>query len=202
MPQAVSIACEGFLDRVVLERLLAAHQIEVGSVYDMGGKRRLDDKLPGYVNAARFGPWIVQRDLDNDAACAPDLVRRLVHNPPLDLCLIVALRQVDAWLLADRKAIAAHLRVAKTLVPEDPEALPDAKMALVNLARRSRAREVRRDMIPTVGSGRRIGGGYTARMQAFVQQDWDFRQAARVAPSLARLVARMQRFHRIGAWHA
>jgi hypothetical protein len=69
------------------------------------------------------------------------------------------------------------LRIAEARVPENPETLPDAKAALVDLARRSRARNVRADMVPAPDSGRRVGSGYTARMQAFVQQDWDFRRA-------------------------
>jgi hypothetical protein len=166
----------------------------------MGGKRRLDDKLQGYVNAARFAPWVVQRDLDADAACAPALVRQLVADPPPGLCLIVAVRQVEAWLLADRTAIAAHLRISVALVPELPEALADSKATLVDLARRSRSREVREDLTPAVGSGRRVGSGYTSRLQSFVQREWNYQRASHAAPSLATLLHRMERFGQTGLW--
>jgi hypothetical protein len=197
---ALRVACEGHLDGAVLAVLTAAHGLEIGPVYDMGGKQRLDDKLRGYVNAARFAPWIVQRDLDDDAVCAPELVRRLVSYPPSGLRLIVAVRQVEAWLLADRQAIADHLRISPALVPELPETLADAKAHLVDLARRSRSRDIREDVVPALGSGRRVGPGYTSRLTGFVRQQWSFRRAARVAPSLATLVARIERFERTGAW--
>lgn len=201
MDQPVRIACEGLLDRMVLEQLMMAHRLPVGPTYDRGGKVRLDERLRGYVNAARFLPWIVQRDLDNDANCAPELVRRLVPDPPAGLCLIVAVRQVEAWLLADRPAMATFLRVGKSIIPDRPEDLPNAKAALVDIARRSRSRELREEMVPALASGRAVGIGYTARMQAFVQTHWDFRRACPVAPSLATLVARLQRFRQSGRWH-
>jgi hypothetical protein len=152
--QAISIACEGLLDRTVLERLTIAHDLDIGPVYDLGGKQRLMSRLRGYVNAARFAPWIVQRDLDDDGACAPELAARLVSDPPSGLCLIIAVRQTEAWLLADRHGIAAHLRIGEALVTENPEELGDAKAPLVDLARRSRNRDVRADIVPAIGSGR------------------------------------------------
>jgi hypothetical protein len=201
MERIVTIACEGLLDHEVLARLLAAHDLAVGPVYNTGGKRRLDQRLPGYTNAARFSPWIVQRDLDNDASCAPALVRRLVPDLPPGLCLILAVRQVEAWLLADRPAIATFLRVADGAIPDRPETLPNAKSALIDIARQSRSRGVREGMVPVLDSGRTVGIAYTATMQAFVQTRWDFRRARLVAPSLATLVARLQRFGRVGRWH-
>lgn len=198
--QTVSIACEGMLDGTVISVLATAHNLQTGAVYDMGGKHRLDARLGGYVNAARFTPWIVQRDLDTDAPCGPELARRLVPNAPANLCFIVAVHQVEAWLLADRLAIAAHLRIAEGIVPDSPEALDDAKGVLVGLARRSRSREIRDDIVPDPKSGRRVGRGYTSRLQSFVQQDWNFRRAASVAPSLATLTARMRRFEQTGTW--
>lgn len=198
--QSISIACEGLLDRTILERLVAAHDLDIGPVYEMGGKQRLLSRLRGYVNAARFAPWVVQCDLDDDGDCAPELARRLVADPPPGLCLIIAVRQTELWLLADRRGISAHLRIGEAHVTESPEELGDAKAALVDLARRSRNRDVREDVVPAIGSGRRVGSGYTARMQAFVNQEWDFRRAAVTAPSLARLIGRMQQFARTGGW--
>ena len=121
-------------------------------------------------------------------------------DPSSGLCLIIAVRQTEAWLLADRRGIAANLRIEEALVTESPEELGDAKAAVVDLARRSRNRDVRADIVPAIGSGRRVGTGHTARMQGFVSQEWDFRRAAVTAPSLARLIGRMQRFARTGGW--
>ncbi len=201
MPSAITIACEGYVDALVLRRLLADRQLDVAAVHEAGGKHKLDAKLGGYISAARFGPWLVQRDLDLDAACAPELVRDLVPDAPAGLCLIVPVRQTEAWLLADRHAIAEYLRVAEGRVPGPPEALEDAKAALVALARASRRKDVREDMVPRPASGRRVGVGYTHHMQAFIQRMWRPAHAALVAPSLAKLMRRLDQFQTTGAWH-
>jgi hypothetical protein len=200
MDELISMACEGLVDRAVLERLLDWHQLSFGAVYEMGGKRRLDNKLAGYCSAARFGPWIVQRDLDDDASCAPELARRLAPDQPPGLCFIVAVRQIEAWLLADRQGIADHLKVAQRRIPEQPELLADSKLAMIELARQSRSREIRSDMIPSPGSGRKVGPGYTATIQSFVQSAWDFRRAVEAAPSLSTFVSRLRQYRQTTRW--
>jgi hypothetical protein len=200
MREPINAACEGLVDRSVLERLLASHQLDLGTVYEMGGKQRLDNKLAGYRSAARFSPWIVLRDLDDDAACAPELASKLAPDQQTGLCLIVAVRQMEAWLLADRPGIAGHLKVAQRRIPEQPELLPDSKLTMINLARHSRSRDIRSDMLPLPGSGRKVGTGYTANVQGFVQSLWDFRRAAAAAPSLGTFVDRLKRYHQTGHW--
>lgn len=200
MKAAVSIACEGFLDRVVLEKLLADHGIAVGPVYDKGGKAQLDRKLPGYTNAARFGPWIIHRDLNGDAACAPELATRLIPHPPAGLCFIVSVRQTEAWLLADGKAIASYLDVSAERLPDNPESLTDPKGTLIDLVRHSQSPAIRRDMVPVPGSRRAVGVGYTARMQAFILSGWSANRASRRSASLATLMRRLRTFRDKGVW--
>lgn len=68
---------EGDLDEAVLRRLAAEASLLIGTVYGKNGKDDLDRRLAGYNNAARFAPWIVLRDLEHDAECAPVLRSRL-----------------------------------------------------------------------------------------------------------------------------
>ncbi len=63
-------------------------------------------------------------------------------------------RHVEAWLLADRERISAFLGVGTVKVPRDPETLEDPTRTLVDLARQSRRRDIREDMVPRPGSGR------------------------------------------------
>jgi hypothetical protein len=104
----------------------------------------------------------------------------------------VAVRQVESWILADRTKVAAFLRTSQSLVPRDPDALPDAKAALVHLARRSTSRTVRLDLVPTPDSARKVGVAYTARMIEFIEGAWDPIGAMANSDSLRRCVRRLQ----------
>jgi hypothetical protein len=47
----------------------------------------------------------------------------------------VAVREVESWVLADRRRIANFLSAPLNSIPMDPEQLDDPKMALLTLAR-------------------------------------------------------------------
>ena len=197
----ITIVCEGAVDRDVLVRILEARGLPIGPVHETGGKARLDRQLAGYVAAARFGPWVVQRDLDADAACAPALVASLLPLRVAGLNLIVPVRQTESWLLADRAAFAAFLGLAAAAMPENPEALADAKAEVVRLAGRSRRRTIREGIVPSPGSGRKVGREYGGLLAEFVATSWDPDRAASVgARSLAKFIERIERFRRFGQW--
>jgi hypothetical protein len=105
------------------------------------------------------------------------------------MCLRIAVRQVEAWLLADAARIARFIGVSRVLVPNDPDAVPNAKDAMVNLARRSTRRAIRDDMVPVPGSGLNVGPGYSGRLIEFALDErngWRPEEADGVSPSLHR----------------
>jgi hypothetical protein len=105
-------------------------------------------------------------------------------------------REVEAWLLADREQIAKFLSVSKASVPDDPESETDPKQTMVNLASRSRRREIREDIIPRPGSGRAIGPAYTSRLIEFASSaktQWRPEAAAEHSSSLRRCLACLRR---------
>ena len=69
-----------------------------------------------------------------------------IHQP--EDVFPVAVREVEAWLLADRKHLAHFLHVPITQIPLAPEELENPKQTLVNLARKSRVRSIQKDMVP------------------------------------------------------
>ncbi len=97
-------------------------------------------------------------------------------------------RHVEAWLLADRERISAFLGVGTVKVPRDPETLEDPTRTLVDLARQSRRRDIREDMVPRPGSGRSVGPAYTSRMIEFAADAgrWRPEVAAENSRSLGR----------------
>lgn len=195
-PVLISAAAEGDVDAAVLGRLVAHAGGRLGQVYGKKGKDHLLKRLSGFANGARLAPWLVLIDLDNDFDCPPPALAAWLPATPNRLCLRVAVRQVEAWLLADRERVAAFLRVPVSRVPERPEELDDPKTSMVNLARRSRSRAIAQHMTPRPGSGRNVGPAYASRPIEFVGSPdcgWRPQVAAESADSLRRAMARINR---------
>jgi hypothetical protein len=183
----VSIAVEGTTDAAVVKRLLREARLSVGPEYVTGGKHAIDGRLRSYNSAARLRCWLVLRDLDHDAACAPDLVRRLLPAPAAHMRLHTPVRAVEAWLLADAEAIGRSLLIPKTRIPADPEAIAHPKRALVDLARGSRSATIRQALVPATGTRAAVGPGYAAFLIEFATKQWRPATAAKRSESLARL---------------
>lgn len=188
-PVYVSGAVEGPTDEAVLTRIVRAAGGSVYRVYGKHGKAELKRALPGYNSAARFQPWVVIVDLNHEANCAPPLLRMLLPDPAPQMRLRIAIREVEAWLIADSERVARFLHIRQSAVPTDPEALTDPKLSLVDLARQSRVRAIREDLVPRPGSGRAVGSAYASRLIEFVNDDvagWRPNVAARTSESLER----------------
>jgi len=192
-PVLVSAAVEGLVDEAVVQRLIDHVGGVPGPVYGKNGKTALRSRVRGYNNAAQRAPWIVLVDLNGEYDCAPPLRSAWLRDAAPHLCFRVAVREVEAWLLADHESLAHFLRIAAARVPRQPETLDDPKRALVDLARTSRLRAMREDMVPREGSGRSIGPAYPSRVIEFVRNQWRPDVAARQADSLQRAIACLRR---------
>ena len=197
LPVVVTGACEGPTDAAVIRRLLEHCGLMAGDLLTSQGKARLLKRLRGYNNAARFGTWLVLVDLNSDEDCAPPFVHRHLENPASGMVFRVAVRAVEAWLLADQDGISDFFRVQRSRVPASPEAISDPKQALAQLAVHSRSRAIREDMAPRTGSGRKVGPAFTSRVIEFVSHRWSIPEAAMRSPSLGRAVARLERLEEL-----
>jgi hypothetical protein len=185
----VTGAVEGPIDEAVLQRLVEYVGGTPGPVHGRNGKSHLRQRLDGYNQAARLSPWAVLVDLNHDGLCAPPFRALWLPNPSPYMCFWVAVRMVESWLLADRERLARFLSVTAAQVPSNPEGLDNPKHVVVNLARLSRRREIREDMVPRPGSGRAVGPAYTSRLIEFVVNSgsgWRPDVAARSSDSLDR----------------
>src|SRR5215831_7456773 len=108
--------------------------MSVRAVYGRKGKRFLLQSINGYNNAARYAPWIVLVDLDRDCDCAPPCAQKWLARPSTQMCFRVAVRAVEAWLLADRERLAQLLGVNAAWLPTNPDYLDDPKRELIDLA--------------------------------------------------------------------
>lgn len=187
----MTIAVEGATDIPVIRRLLAEAGHALAVAYGGHGKGPLDSNLVGYNNAARFAPWFVLRDLDHDGECAPALASGLLPAPAEHMRLRIAVRETESWLLGDAESLAAFLSVKSSRIPTNPDRLDDPKQALVNLARQSRRREIRDDMVPALGTSAVVGPAYGSRIEEFAREHWRPSVAATRSSSLKRTLDRL-----------
>jgi hypothetical protein len=162
------------------------------------GKGELDKALPGYNAAARGLPWFVLRDLDHDAPCPGALAATLLPAPKPLMCLRVAVRAVEAWLMADPETLATFLHISSAQIPIDPEGEEDPKGTMVHLAGRSNKPAIRKAMLPQRGTSRRAGPGYEGRILEYGEKHWRADVARGKSPSLDRAVKALERLRK--AW--
>ena len=193
-PQALVLsgAVEGIIDEAILRRLAAHVGLGVGPVHGKNGKDGLLEKLGGFNQAARFAPWVVLVDLNAGADCAPAYAELVLPDPSDGMNLRIAVRQAEAWLMADLSGLSQFLRIRQAELPGDPDGEPNAKIRLVNAARNSRNNRVVADMVPREKSGRKTGPAYAARVIEFVARHWDIDSASQHSDSLARCVHRLR----------
>lgn len=189
----IKAAVEGLIDEAVVRRLIAHVGGVVGEVHGRDGKAHLHQRLQGYNRAALHESWIVLVDLDADADCAPMLRDAWLPRAAPRLCFRIVVREIEAWLMADAATLADYLSVARSRIPMNVEGLGSPKTTLVNLARGSRRRNIRTDMVPHEGSGRQVGSVYVSRLIEYVQTTWRPEVASRRSESLHRAIVCLRR---------
>lgn len=194
-PIVISSAVEGVVDEAVVKRLIVEVGGEIGPIYGKRGKSHLRQKIEGYNNAAHYTPWIVLVDLNQEANCPPPLKAIWLPNPGPFMCFRIAVREIEAWLLADRERFASFFKVRLSDITAEPELLDDPKEAVIELSRRSRSRDIRLDMVPRPGSGRKTGPAYVSRLIEYAsdhQRGWRPERAAQSSNSLNRSLIRIR----------
>ncbi len=190
------LVVEDTLSEAIMRKVIATSgpQLEVDRAIVTRGSGTMRTNVSKYRTASRALPHVLVADLDN-TSCPPALREdwQLAHTSDR-LLFNVAVREIEAWLLADQEGIAGLLGISRNRVPVHPELERDAKQSLVNLARRCRNRQLREELVPAQGSVNQIGPVYNARMTQFVADSWNVLRACHASPSLARAVDRIAVF--------
>lgn len=193
----VYVGVEGLSDQGVASSIIRSCGLSVAGFYGMHGKSSLLKKLTAYNAAAMHAPWVVFVDLDNDGLCPGEKLNEWLPNPSSLMCFRIAVREMEAWLLADHEETARFLGVSRARIPESPEDLEDPKATLLSIARHSRKRAIREGLIPRPGSGQKVGPTYASDIREYGRTQWRPMVAAETAPSLQRCVSRIRQLAEI-----
>ena len=168
----------------------------IEEVRGLSGFGQIKKRLSAFNHAAKAAPLLVLTDLDIHAPCPGGVwgawMGGSARNP--NLIFRVAVREVEAWLLADRRNMADFLAVPVADVTIAPESSADPKIEIVDLARRSSSQDVVELMVPLPGSSVEVGRSFEMKLRQFVKDSWDIAEAAKNSNSLTRAVAALQRF--------
>jgi hypothetical protein len=192
---ALYIATEDALSEAVLERLIQEVNQGLRVAVRMGrkGNSYLKKKFSGLLKTAQAVPVLLLTDLDR-IECPPSLIRgwRGKSVFPEGLLFRVAVREIEAWLLADRKGFAHFSGIPLDKMPLEPETLIDPKRELLRLIRKYGERDLKNAILPESGSSAMVGFGYNQALVRFVWGSWSVEKAAANAESLARTCRRIR----------
>ncbi|MBU7582100.1 MAG: DUF4276 family protein [Nostoc sp. TH1S01] len=192
----INLAVEDDLSEAVLREIIRQSQrpFSIGTCLKRGGFGYLKKIIPGINHAANGSPYLVLTDLDTHE-CPLALITKWLSQPKHpNLIFRVAVKEVEAWLLADRQAFAQFLTISVDLIPDDLDSVSDPKQLLIELTKKSRKRNLRDAIIPAKNSTAKIGKDYNGQLIQFVNQYWQVELAKAHSRSLERAVIAINNF--------
>ncbi len=190
----IILVIEDQLQRLVARKLIEQqNMLSISRELSEGGNQYIKSNLKKFNEAAEFAlPFVVLTDLDA-YDCPLVLLREwLPFKRHKNLLFRIAVREVEAWLLADRINFAKFLGVPVSRITTDPEGIPKPKEFIFELARRSKKHSIK-EGIPPKGTAK-TGQLYNPLLAQFVLQHWSLETAAEHAPSLAKFALRLEEF--------
>lgn len=184
----INLAVEDDLSEIILRQMLKQSQNNfiVGTCLKRQGYGYLKRIISGLNKAASGSLYLVLTDLDQ-AKCPLEIINSWLKSPKHpNLLFRIAVKEVEAWLLADRESFAKFLGISITLIPTEVDLITDPKQCLINLTRKSKKRDLKEGIIPDSNSTAKIGKDYNGILSNYVQNYWQVESARLNSPSLKR----------------
>ena len=192
----INISVEDVLSKSVAETMLkqSTRDFTLGVCYQRNGFGYLKKTVPGLNIAAQRNAYLVLTDLDQNS-CPLEIISKWLPQPKhSNLIFRIAVREIESWVLADREQFAKFLGISLDLIPPNVDKISDPKEFLINLARKSKKKELRDSIVPPAKSTAKVGRDYNGQLMSFVNNHWQARLALENSPSLARAMKSLDRF--------
>jgi len=187
-----------FLSRRILESIGGKFCIYNSIV--AGGWGKIKKNIRGYNSTAKSIPFLVLTDLDT-TECPNLLIREwLPGKKNHNLMFRVAVKEIESWLLADRRGFSSFFKIHVGSIPINTDLIQDPKLFLMNLVKKSRSRDIIRDICPR-NDNAVVGPNYNGRLKEFVYKKWDVEGARKNSESLNRLWLCLNNFTPTAAHH-
>ncbi|MDR2756629.1 MAG: DUF4276 family protein [Planctomycetaceae bacterium] len=163
----------------------------------MNGFSKIKERLPVCIDMGKNGLYSISLiDLDKEHCCPPSLIRNWLNidnGKPIELpektLIRVAVREIESWIMADRKKFAKYFDLTESLIPPIPDKIRDPKKEFFSLLRKKERQKFRR-MLP--GKNSSIGSDYNDIMCDFIERHWLPTRAENNSPSLRRMLNRLR----------
>lgn len=154
---------------------------------DARGVTKLAPSLPRYMEQARHVQPVICI-ADTDGRCPVELLERwLPGEVEARFVFRLAVAEAESWLLADRETLAEFFGVPAARISDRPDELRDPKREILALARRSKRRALRVEVVSSFDPNK-PGSGYNLHLGEYVRAHWRPLPAAERSPSLARAI--------------
>jgi len=193
------IVVEDELSDAVLRKMLGEYSNRVDlQIVSIGkrGKGYIKTRINEFNRQNNDLPFFILVDLDSNS-CAPELIHQWLKRPcRKNLIFRVAVREIEAWLLADPNGISNYLNMDHSYIYKEvnyPDNLADPKSKLLSLVERSRKRNMINDIVKKERSSLKQGPGYNTRLTEFVINNWNMERARSNSDSFNRAVNALQK---------
>jgi hypothetical protein len=167
----INLVFEDILSEAILKVMLQQSQrpFAVQKSINCHGFGKIKKQILAYNNVAQITPFLVLTDLDQ-AECPLTIINNWfqARSKHPNLLFRIAVREVEAWLMADREAFAKFLGISIDLIPTDVDNITDPKTNLINLVKKSKKRQLRDSIVPAKNSTAKIGKDYNGPLIEFV----------------------------------
>ncbi|MEO5572803.1 MAG: hypothetical protein ABIT08_07895 [Bacteroidia bacterium] len=166
----------------------------IGNSYSEGGFGYIKKNISGFNEAAKGCPFFILTDLDN-MDCPPTLINTWLREPMHEnLIFRIAVKEVEAWILADIEGFCEYTGISSSHLSDTPEEIIDPKAELIKLIRICRKRKIKEDILP-IDQYASIGPNYNARLGEFVINYWSISRAMKRSDSLKRAIEHLSAFN-------
>ncbi|MDR2704849.1 MAG: hypothetical protein LBC02_03635 [Planctomycetaceae bacterium] len=162
----------------------------------MNGFGEIKKRLPACIEMGKNSLYSISlTDLDKES-CPPNLIRnwlKIENGKPIELpettLIRVAVREIESWIMADRKKFAKYFDLTESLIPPIPDEIHDPKKEFFSLLWKKKQKKFIR-MLP--GKNSFIGPDYNEIMCDFIERHWLPVRAEENSPSLKRTMNRLR----------
>jgi len=193
----INIAFEDMLQEAALEKIFSALNCSFTIVNRLShnGKGYLKKNIQAFNKSSTDIPLVLITDLDT-SPCPPALIASWLPGMLNENFLFrVAVTEVESWLIAHKDAFSSYIGIPKNKINFDPETIKDPKEFVVNLAKKSKSRDIRYDLLPGPKSGAHVGPNYNGCLAEFIIQHWDPLIAREYSASLSKAMRAVTNLH-------
>jgi hypothetical protein len=103
----------------------------------------------------------------------------------------VAVREIEAWALADSRSLVKYFGVSSGAIPKNVDGLADPKAELLNVIRTSKRKEILEGCLPDAKAYSPTGPDYNHHLCTYFSAHWSPVIASKQSNSLRRAVSRL-----------